>query len=272
MNPSPGPRSRSSGSVPAMPPRSPIRIAFFARDPWYASPACRRRCSSGSTPVGVRGRVLCRRRRRDRSPARGFDLNLTTLPDGRIFVEVGRALPGSLRWEHAGARPLREADASACARSRARHDAVLASRAFRRDDSRCRVYRPHERRAKSYLITRRRVAGARPLLLRVHRLHEPLPDVLVLHGRRSYRWGNSGERTRVWDSCLAEGFQREASGHHPGSSPGRPRAALLVPQALATTSPGLFGRPGCVGCGRCAMRRARGRSALSACWASLGSR
>jgi sulfhydrogenase subunit beta (sulfur reductase) len=59
-----------------------------------------------------------------------------------------------------------------------------------------------------------------------------------------------GERVRYWDSCLLEGFQREASGHHPAPHPGD-RVRRFWYHKLSDDFVPEFGRYGCVGCGRC---------------------
>jgi hypothetical protein len=59
-----------------------------------------------------------------------------------------------------------------------------------------------------------------------------------------------GERVRYWDSCLLEGFQREASGHHPAPDPGDRVRRFWYHKLSDDFVPG-FGRYGCVGCGRC---------------------
>jgi len=62
--------------------------------------------------------------------------------------------------------------------------------------------------------------------------------------------GDGVVRRRVWDSCLLEGFQREASGHDPAPRPGdRVRRFWTHKFGAAFTRD--FGRFGCVGCGRC---------------------
>lgn len=64
--------------------------------------------------------------------------------------------------------------------------------------------------------------------------------------------GEGWERERYWDSCLYEGFQREASGHNPTASAAQRIERFWThkfgPRTLAD-----YGRPGCVGCGRCDM-------------------
>jgi ferredoxin len=57
-------------------------------------------------------------------------------------------------------------------------------------------------------------------------------------------------RERVWDCCLYEGFQREASGHHPAATPGR-RVQRYWQHKLSRQTVQDGGRYGCVGCGRC---------------------
>ena len=58
------------------------------------------------------------------------------------------------------------------------------------------------------------------------------------------------ERVREWDSCLLEGFQREASGHSPSPLPGD-RVRRFWTHKLERAFAERLGRLGCVGCGRC---------------------
>ncbi|MEW6777951.1 MAG: 4Fe-4S dicluster domain-containing protein, partial [Bdellovibrionota bacterium] len=58
------------------------------------------------------------------------------------------------------------------------------------------------------------------------------------------------ERERCWDSCLFEGFQREASGHNPAVTPGQ-RVERYWYHKFSNDYLEEFGRYGCVGCGRC---------------------
>ncbi|SDK43540.1 4Fe-4S dicluster domain-containing protein [Pseudomonas indica] len=64
--------------------------------------------------------------------------------------------------------------------------------------------------------------------------------------------GASGEvqHERVWDSCLYEGFQAEASGHNPSASPGQ-RVQRFWLHKFGEPFREQFGHYGCVGCGRC---------------------
>jgi formate hydrogenlyase subunit 6/NADH:ubiquinone oxidoreductase subunit I len=61
---------------------------------------------------------------------------------------------------------------------------------------------------------------------------------------------HGGTRVREWDSCLLEGFQREASGHHPAPHAGD-RVRRFWTHKLEGTFAADCGRLGCVGCGRC---------------------
>ncbi len=58
------------------------------------------------------------------------------------------------------------------------------------------------------------------------------------------------ERERCWDSCLYEGFQREASGHHPQPTSGQ-RVFRYWYHKFSDEYLPEFGRYGCTGCGRC---------------------
>lgn len=62
--------------------------------------------------------------------------------------------------------------------------------------------------------------------------------------------GSGGVRCRLLDSCLLEGFQREASGHNPSPRPGD-RVRRFWTHKLGASFTSHMGRPGCVGCGRC---------------------
>lgn len=58
------------------------------------------------------------------------------------------------------------------------------------------------------------------------------------------------ETQRCWDSCLYEGFQKEASGHHPQPTAGQ-RVFRYWYHKFSDDYLPEFGRHGCVGCGRC---------------------
>lgn len=57
-------------------------------------------------------------------------------------------------------------------------------------------------------------------------------------------------RQRYWDSCLYEGFQREASQHNPSEEAGE-RVKRFWTHKFGDNFAETFGRYGCVGCGRC---------------------
>ncbi|MEX6503696.1 4Fe-4S dicluster domain-containing protein [Pseudomonas zhanjiangensis] len=58
------------------------------------------------------------------------------------------------------------------------------------------------------------------------------------------------QRERVWDSCLYESFQREASGHNPSATAGL-RVQRFWAHKFGDDFKASFNRYGCVGCGRC---------------------
>jgi ferredoxin len=58
------------------------------------------------------------------------------------------------------------------------------------------------------------------------------------------------QHERVWDSCLYEGFQKEASGHNPSATPGQ-RVQRFWQHKFGDAFKTRFLRYGCVGCGRC---------------------
>lgn len=59
-----------------------------------------------------------------------------------------------------------------------------------------------------------------------------------------------GVRRRLLDSCLLEGFQREASGYNPSPRP-EDRVRRFWTHKLGGSCTRRMGRPGCTGCGRC---------------------
>jgi formate hydrogenlyase subunit 6/NADH:ubiquinone oxidoreductase subunit I len=61
---------------------------------------------------------------------------------------------------------------------------------------------------------------------------------------------NEIKQQRFWDSCLYEGFQREASFHNPSSDAGK-RVQRFWQHKFGNEFFTDFNRHGCVGCGRC---------------------
>ena len=57
-------------------------------------------------------------------------------------------------------------------------------------------------------------------------------------------------RQRIWDSCLYESFQREASQHNPSAEAGE-RVRRFWYHKFSNQFAAQFGRYGCIGCGRC---------------------
>lgn len=62
--------------------------------------------------------------------------------------------------------------------------------------------------------------------------------------------GGALQHSRVWDSCMYAGFQKEASGHNPAATPGQ-RVQRFWYHKFGTAFAERFGAYGCVGCGRC---------------------
>jgi sulfhydrogenase subunit beta (sulfur reductase) len=232
---------------------------FFADDPWYA----RRRAAAllvGINCVAACGGGFCADVDAGPFAREGFDLSLTVLADGRVFVAVGSAA-GFDALEHAGVA-LREADAPACAAFERRWSAALESFPQRRFVPRA-IARLNQRQ-----ITDDEWQAFGPSCFACTGCTSLCPTcscfTVVDHAD-----GGSGESTRVWDSCLLEGFQREASGHNPAPRPGD-RVRRFWYHKLSHDFTG-FGRPGCVGCGRCDVTCPGSIGALRVL-ASLGSR
>ena len=212
---------------------------FLASDPWYA----RRRAAAFL--VGVNCLTACRGGFCADVAAgpfarQAFDVCFTVLPDTRVFAEVG-TVAGVVALGRAGL-VSQAADAVACATfERCRSDAFASFPA-----------RPFVRRAIRRLDARQigddEWQALGPACLACTGCTSLCPTcscfTVVDEGG-----AEAGERTRVWDSCLLEGFQREASGHHPAPRPGD-RVRRFWYHKLSHEFAG-FGRPGCVGCGRC---------------------
>lgn len=174
-----------------------------------------------------------------------FDLALTPLADGRVVAESG-SVAGAEALQRAGV-PLAPLDAPG-------RDALVAS----------------ERAAVAAFPARPFVARA---IARVnaeadvspiadHEWQALGPACFACTGCTNLcptcscfavtdeRRPDGGERVRSWDSCLLEGFQREASGHHPAPRAGD-RVRRFWTHKLDEAFVTACGRLGCVGCGRC---------------------
>ncbi|MGA9753147.1 MAG: 4Fe-4S dicluster domain-containing protein [Acidobacteriota bacterium] len=64
------------------------------------------------------------------------------------------------------------------------------------------------------------------------------------------RGQDSFQRERSWDTCLYDGFTREASGHNPRGTKGE-RLKRRFFHKMSYQYAEIMGRHGCVGCGRC---------------------
>lgn len=210
---------------------------FFADDPWYQ----RRRARAFVVAVNCLAACdggFCREVGAGPFAGAGFDLAATPLADGRILLEVG---------SDAGGRVLATAEARIAEVPHAvRADAEARARATFPD-------RPFVARAIARIDAGRVTEGE---------WHAFGPACFACTGCTSLcptcscfavvdtPHGGGGERTREWDSCLLEGFQREASGHHPAPHPGD-RVRRFWTHKLERTFATPSGQRGCVGCGRC---------------------
>lgn len=218
--------------------------AFFARDPWYRARRaaallvgldCLAACDGGFCLEVDAGPFA-------RAP---FDLNLTPLADGRVVVAWGSA---------AGKAVVAAADLAAVAVDDEvalllADAAATAAASF--------PMRPYVARALARIDA---APAAGPI---ADAEWQTLgPSCLACTGCTSVcptcscftvvdeGATEGGTRVRLWDSCLLEGFQREASGHHPAPSPGD-RVRRFWTHKLSRDFVRNGGRLGCVGCGRC---------------------
>jgi formate hydrogenlyase subunit 6/NADH:ubiquinone oxidoreductase subunit I len=242
-------------AVPAIPSPGPIALVglhacdlaalayqdrFFAEDPWYQARRaqaflvgidCAAACPGG----------FCRDVQAGPFAASGFDIDATPLPDGRVLVRAGTEA-GTACLTEAGLspKPLASDVQADYAAARAAADATFPAR-------------PAIARAIARIDCDDVSHGE---------WHALGPSCLACTGCTSVcptcscftvvdeRHGGGGTRVRVWDSCLLEGFQREASGHEPAPHAGD-RVRRFWTHKLAGTFAAACGRTGCVGCGRC---------------------
>jgi formate hydrogenlyase subunit 6/NADH:ubiquinone oxidoreductase subunit I len=172
----------------------------------------------------------------------GFDLALTLLPDGRVLVEVGSAQGRSV----IAAAGLRIEAVDERVRGM-RRDVEMAARASFPE-------RPFIARAKARLdageIRDEEWQALGPACLACTGCTSLCPTCSCFTVVDEPGRSDTGERARYWDSCLLEGFQREASGHHPAPRPGD-RVRRFWYHKFSADFVRDFGRVGCVGCGRC---------------------
>ncbi len=213
---------------------------FFAADPWYV----RRR--ERALLVGLNCLAACAGgfcRDVDAGPFAhaGFDLNLTPLGDERVLIELGTAR-GREAFAAAGvpATPCDGPAGAALAAAEARARASFPARPF--------IARAVER-LNAHAIGDEEWQALGPACFACTGCTSLCPTCSCFTVVDETRAGG-GERTRQWDSCLLEGFQREASGHHPSPRPGD-RVRRFWYHKLSDDFVSDFGRVGCVGCGRC---------------------
>jgi len=214
---------------------------FFADDPWYQA---RRRQAilvgldcAAACPGG-----FCREVGTGPFAHAPFDLDLTPLPDGRVVIEAGSDA-GAAVLAAAGVppAPLDADDLHAYEAARAAAEASFPPRPF--------VARAIAR------IDAGAVADAEwqalgPACFTCTGCTNLCPTCSCFTTVDEISDGG-GRRVRVWDSCLLEGFQREASGHHPAPRPGDRVRRFWTHKLAAAFADGFDGRLGCVGCGRC---------------------
>ncbi len=213
---------------------------FFASDPWYV----RRRVTAvlvGLDCLAACGGGFCLDVDAGPFARVGFDLNLTPLDGERVLLQVaterGRAI-------------LAAADLVATMPDDATTAELEAAEAHARASF---PARPFVARAVERLnagaITDDEWQALGPSCLACTGCTSLCPTCSCFTVVDEARNG-SGERTRLWDSCLLDGFQREASGHHPAPRAGDRVRRFWYHKLSADFVPQL-GRVGCVGCGRC---------------------
>jgi sulfhydrogenase subunit beta (sulfur reductase) len=220
---------------------------FFVSDPWYT----RRRARAllvGLNCVAPCTGGFCRDVAAGPFADGGFDLNLTPLPDGRVVLQfgtdAGRAAFASASETAAAFTPSDQAVLAAVA---AAADTSCPSRPFVGRAVRRINAKPGAPAEEAIADSEWQALG--PACFACSGCTNLCPTCSCftvadqVHGR-------AGERVRYWDSCLFEGFQREASGHHPAPRPGD-RVRRFWSHKFADEFSDRLGRPGCVGCGRC---------------------
>lgn len=210
---------------------------FFRNDPWYARRRtrallvalnCVRACDGG----------FCREVDAGPFARDGFDLAATALGDGRVLVEVGTEA-GREVLDRAGLDVVELPDA-------VRDDVALRAKA---------TFPPRPFVARAIArIDAGRVTDAEwhalgPACFACTGCTSLCPTCSCFTTLDASRDGRV-ERAREWDSCLLEGFQREASGHNPAPHAGD-RVRRFWTHKLESAFATELGRLGCVGCGRC---------------------
>jgi formate hydrogenlyase subunit 6/NADH:ubiquinone oxidoreductase subunit I len=217
---------------------------FFVRDPWYG----RRRAAAllvGLDCVTACDGGFCVEVEAGPFARAPYDLDLTPLPDGRVVVAWGSAA-GKAALDAAGlaGAPADDRIAVVIAEVAAAAVASFPKRPF---------------------VTRglaRMNAAPAAAAIADEEWQALGPSCLACTGCTSLCPtctcftvvdevdAAGGVRARLWDSCLLEGFQREASGHHPAPRPGD-RVRRFWYHKLSRDFAPAAEPLGCVGCGRC---------------------
>lgn len=218
--------------------------AFFAGDPWYETRRaaaflvgidCATACDGGFCVEVDAGPFA-------RAP---YDLNLTPLPDGRVVVAWGSAAGRAVVAAAVPSAPAVDADtalavAALCAAAAASFpERPFVGRARARMDAAPGAAAIHDEEWQALGPSCLACTGCTSVC--------PTCSCFTIVDERR---AAGGVRARVWDSCLLEGFQREASGHHPAPRPGD-RVRRFWSHKLSRDFADADGRIGCVGCGRC---------------------
>jgi hypothetical protein len=217
---------------------------FFAADPYYLA----RR--EQSVVVGVNCAAACPGGfcvEVDAGPfaREGYDLALTRLSGDAVMVEVGSPRGrGALEAAGIAMRAPRDRDRDLWARARDRAVASFVRRPFVRSAIARIQCRPDARP-----IDDAEWQELGPSCFACTGCTSLCPTCSCFTIEDESRAGTV-ERRRLWDSCLLEGFQREASGHHPAARPGD-RVKRFWTHKLGDGFTPDGGRLGCVGCGRC---------------------
>jgi len=245
-----------------------VQDRVFAGDPWYA----RRRADAllvGLDCLAACAGGFCRDVEAGPFAHAGFDLQLTPLGAERVVVTVGSAR-GHDAFAAAGLAPLGVAGAQLGAAAAGGADAAGAESASGDvasvDAGLGEALAAAEAAARASFPERAFVARAQARLARGEIADAEWqalgPACFACTGCTSLcptcscftvvdeACGEEGVRARVWDSCLLDGFQREASGHHPAPRPGD-RVRRFWQHKLSRDFVPALGRVGCVGCGRC---------------------
>ncbi|MFO7762037.1 MAG: 4Fe-4S dicluster domain-containing protein [Desulfobia sp.] len=170
----------------------------------------------------------------------GFDLQLTDLGD-RFFVE-----PGRIRGEELIRRWRYFFQAAAEQDAKAQYQLALEARAdFKRQVHVESAFQKLaadqvDERIWSYLSSRCQDCGGCAYIC-------PTCTCFTVYDRSLS--ANRGERVRSWDACTFSGFTGMAGGHNPVDRGSQAVRRRFLHKLLYDYQK--YGRPGCVGCGRC---------------------